>query len=454
MESNLSSNNVVKWFRESITIKLIVIGILLLLMLIPVGMINDLIRERKDTYTEARWAVVKEWGLTQTIRGPILRVPAIRKTSTTNSKGEVQIQKETISYYFLPESLNFDAQMHPETLHRGLYDQLVYRSDVKMSGRFGRIHHDDWNSEDLIPRIDKAELFVGISDLNGVNERITMDVPNRDLEFSPAQLPAAGLSSGVKSNKFEARDNFQFLTTISLNGSDGLEFAPLAEETTVTVSSPWDSPSFYGEFLPRERKIAKNEGFEGEWKVLHLNRPIVQQWKGTVKNLKEYDFGVKLFEGVGEYHKIARSAKYAVLFIALTFMTFFFIQLINKVSIHGLQFLMVGFALCVFYTLLLSLSEHVGFDTAYLIGAIAIILQISLYVKSVFKSMKLGGIVMGILIALYTFIFVIIQLENFALLVGSIGLFIALAIMMYITRNIDWSSFGTKQSIELKTSEA
>ena len=203
------------------------------------------------------------------------------------------------------------------------------------------------------------------------------------------------------------------------------------------MSSKWDAPSFNGAFLPDDRTI-DSTGFTANWEVLHLNRPFPQQFNGPIQQLSSTQFGVDLIVPVDGYQKSTRSAKYAVLFIMLTFVLFFFIQIINRIQIHPIQYIMVGLALCVFYTLLIALSEHISFGMSYLIASFSTVSLITLYAHSFAKNNKVTLTIGGILSILYGFIYTILQLNDYALLIGSLGLFTVLATVMYLSRKIDW----------------
>ena len=234
-----------------------------------------------------------------------------------------------------------------------------------------------------------------------------------------------------------------------MNGSDGLFFIPVGKETKVELSSPWSNPSFTGSFLPNERQI-DSDGFTAEWKILHLNRNFPQQWKGAHYKIDHSFFGVKLRLAVDDYQKIMRTAKYAIMFITLTFLTFFMIELLGKKVIHPIQYILIGFALLIFYTLLLSISEYLTFKFAYLLAGAAIILLISLYTKTVLNSTLQTITIAGVLVLLYGYLYVILQLQDFALLMGSIGLFIVLAVVMYLTRKVDWFTIMSNRQLNEK----
>ena len=216
-------------------------------------------------------------------------------------------------------------------------------------------------------------------------------------------------------------------------------FLPVGETTNVIVKSNWSDPSFTGYYLPDNRKI-QSDGFTAEWNINYLNRNYPQSWIGNKHKIDFSAFGLELLLPVDQYQKTMRTVKYAILFISMTFLSFFMIELLGKKNIHPVQYMLIGFALLIFYSLLLSLSEHIDFTFAYLISGIAIIFIITSYTKSVLADNKQTGIIAGILIILYTYLYVVLQLQDYALLIGTIGLFAALTIVMYLTRNIDWFS--------------
>jgi inner membrane protein len=220
---------------------------------------------------------------------------------------------------------------------------------------------------------------------------------------------------------------------------------PVGRETTVQVGGSWGNPSFVGAYLPEERSVEPNK-FLASWKVLHLNRNYPQQWTGASVNLKESAFGIKLLMGLDEYQKTMRSAKYAIMFIVLTFLSFFMAEVLNKRIIHPIQYVLIGLALTIFYTLLLSISEQTNFNRAYLLSSAATIALIGLYTRSVLNSILAAAIITGILAVLYGFLFIVLQLQDYALLLGSIGLFLILALVMYITRNINWFAVEAEAS--------
>ncbi|HHH54328.1 MAG TPA: cell envelope integrity protein CreD, partial [Bacteroidetes bacterium] len=237
------------------------------------------------------------------------------------------------------------------------------------------------------------------------------------------------------------KDNIDFSFDIKLQGSESIYFIPVGKTTTVALKSSWDSPSFQGRFVPDEREVSK-DGFTANWKILDMNRNYPQQWEGNKYNVSSSKFGVDLIKPVGEYQKNMRTVKYSLLIIVLIFLIYFFFEVLGKFRIHPIQYSFIGLALTLFFVLLLSISEQIGFDLAYLVSAAATTIMILIYSAALLKNRKQLLILTGFLITIYGFIYVVLQLEDFALLAGSIGLFVALFITMYYSRKIDWYNIG------------
>jgi inner membrane protein len=256
-------------------------------------------------------------------------------------------------------------------------------------------------------------------------------------KFSTEQFKNA-LSAALPASLANTHGPLDFSATVQLKGSGDLLFVPTGKTTTVNAASSWSNPSFTGSYLPDLRAI-KDSGFTADWKVLYLNRNYPQQWKDHVHDMNTSAFGVDLIVPVDAYQQTTRSVKYAILIILLTFTAFFLIEWVYRRPIHSFQYALVGLALCLFYTLLLSFSEYIGFNNAYLVAAIATVLLIAWFVRSILQSSKMSLFIGALLTLLYGFIFTLIQLQDYALLMGSIGLFITLGIVMYFSRKIKWT---------------
>ena len=449
MQKQSSYESFSKWMKNSITLKLLIIGFLILILLIPSKMIDSLIKERESTRDSAIVEVGSKWGRMQSIAGPVLTVPY---KDVIKSEDDKMIEKIKFAH-FLPEDLVINGKILPEKLNRGIYEIVVYNSELKFEGNFSPPNFKELNfgENDLI--WEDAFLTIGITDMRGIKEKIELNWDDKRFLFSPGLESRDMFQSGVSVNvpidtaNINDKNNI-FSFHININGSEELNLIPLGKETNVTLNSTWNNPGFDGAFLPDKREIS-DDGFYAEWKILHLNRTYPQQWKGNSYNIDESKFGVKLLFPVNEYQKIMRSSKYSILFIFLTFLVFFFVEVINKKRIHPLKYLLVGLGLTIFYTLLLSLTEHLNFNYAYLIASVSIILLITFYSKNFLVS-KLLTILMGIILTvLYLFLYSLLQLQDYALLMGSIGLFIVLAIVMYFSRKIDYgNSFTSGKDVE------
>mgnify|MGYP002630114950 CR=1 FL=1 len=437
------------WVRNSITLRLVTITILILLLLIPVNMIQQLIEEREDRQREAITEVSSKWGNDQIINGLVLTVPYKSYSKVYDDDREEYKWVESKSFaHFLPEDLIVKGEVLPEIRYRGIFEVVLYKANLNLSGTFSKPSFERWKMDDSKIIWEEAFISLGVSDLRGLQENVEVSWNGNKYEFNPGvesnDVVRSGISTSIPINQSDSSEIVSFSLDLRFNGSSSLSFMPLGKRTAVSLKSPWEHPSYDGAFLPDNREVSQ-DGFTAEWEVLHLNRPYPQQFQGSVSDFYSSSFGVNLIVPMDEYQKSMRSAKYAVMFITLTFLIFFFVQILNGVRIHPIQYIIVGLALCVFYTLLLSLSEHMAFKLSYLISSLAIISLITFYANAVFKDGKITKLIGLILVMLYLFIFVIIQMEDFALLMGSIGLFLVLATIMYLSRKIDWYAIRTEK---------
>lgn len=411
-------------------------------------MITSLIFERENTQKEAINEVSSKWGQEQTISGPFISIPYfkyIKETSKKDSLEKVVQIKEYI--HILPNELKINGEINPELRNRAIYEIVVYNSKLKVSGQFNSINFADLDIPLKDIQFEKAFLTVGINDLRGIEKQINLKWNAQDFSFNPGVVSKDVVESGINSHIIlNPNDSLphQFSFELDLKGSQLLYFTPVGKVTDVSMKSTWKNPSFNGAFLPDSRTVNES-GFTANWNVLHLNRNYPQMWVGDAHSIKESSFGIDLLLPVDNYQKSYRSIRYAILFIGFTFLVFFFIEVLKKLFIHPIQYILVGIALVVFYTLLLSISEHLNYNGAFLISALATLLLIAGYVKSILKSNQLTFLVSGILVILYAFIFVVIQLQDLALLIGSIGIFIILGLVMYFSRKIDWYNLNDQK---------
>ena len=438
--------------KKSVITKIIFIGFLCLLLLIPFAMIDSLIYERQARKTEAIEDIYSKWALSQTLVGPVLEIPykVFIKSKTMSSDGEekrVVVSEKKYAAYFLPDQLTVNGTVIPEERYRGIYKTIVYTGDVEINGQFTFPDFGKLTVSDVEVLWDEAVFCFGLSDMKGINKEILLEWNKIKLEPKSGVRNKALFKGGISTRApldVEKKGIQSFVMRLNLRGSRSIGFLPFGRKTRVRLSSQWKSPSFNGAFLPKTREIGE-KGFTAYWEIFDFNRSFPQQWKESDgKNWNVYDskFGLELFIPVDEYRKTTRSIKYVLLFIFLTFLAYFLIvELFNNRRIHPLQYLMVGSALSIFYLLLLSLSEHIAFDLSYTAASAAIVALTTVYTRWVSRKWSLG-VILGVIIAsLYGFLYVILSLEDYSLLVGSLGLFAVLAAVMMGTRKIDWYSF-------------
>jgi inner membrane protein len=427
------------WNRNKIIFKSFLIGFLILLLLIPTVFIQSLVTERQGRQAEAFEEVSSKWAGQQTVTGPVIAVP-YTETGTDGQGKAVTIKKLA---YFLPDKLSVHANIIPEKRYRGIFQVIVYTTELQINGSYDSIRFADLNIGADKMRWDEAAVFFGISDVRGLKEEVHLRINQNDLDLVPGKFSndqcKDALSALVPAAVAIDHNPLHFSMSVKLKGSENLLFVPAGKQTDVAAQSSWNNPSFTGNYLPDLRNI-NDSGFTANWKVLYLNRNYPQQWKDKTYDMAASSFGVNLIMPVDAYQQTTRAVKYAILCILLTFTAFFLIELIYSKTIHSLQYVLVGFALCIFYTLLLSFSEYISFNSSYLVAAVATILLIGLYVKSILQSFRMALFITSLLTAMYGFIFILIQLQDYALLMGSVGLFITLAVVMYFSRKIKWTT--------------
>lgn len=432
--------------RDSVLFKMIVTGLLILALGIPLMMVRGQIWERKQRRDSVVSEVSSTWGNAQTLGGPVLTVPY--QVHTRDDKGKV-VHTSTYLAYFLPETLKVDGRLFPELRRRGIFEVAVYRADLSVSGVFHRPSFAEWEIPAKDVLWDKAWLSIGVPDMRGIQRNVRLVWSGRTLQLTPGGgvtgLWSSGLRVPVSLGAGEGQA-YPFAFDLALRGSQQLRFLPFGKQSTVALRSSWPDPSFSGGFLPESRSVT-SKGFEAAWSVPYFGRSYPQQWREEEREqlvpenaLHESAFGVALYQPVDVYQKTERSVKYGMLFLVLTFLAFFLFEVFSPVSLHPLHYLLVGSALCLFYVLLLSISEHIPFGVAYAIASAGIIVLISGYSLAILRGKRRALAMSGMLVLLYGYLYVLLQAEDYALLLGSIGLFVILALVMFLTRRVDWYS--------------
>jgi inner membrane protein len=419
--------------------KMAFIGLLMALLLIPVGMIKDLVSERESSRSSAETEVAGKWGGTQRIAGPILTVPY--RVVTQRDKGKADT---TVEYaHFLPELMDVKGRLDPEIRHRGIFDVALFKADLDIEGRFIQPDFSGWRIPPENILWGDAYVSLSVPDVRSLAEALPLEWNGAKLEFVPDNYAGSPVTGGLQSraplSAAAPAEGYRFRMHARLNGSGAMDFLPMGKETRIAISSPWTTPSFSGAFLPRENQVDK-QGFRARWMTLHLSRSFPQSWRGLEIGPADWNpfaFGVELKLPVDRYQKTMRCAKYAILFIILTFLVFFLNETFDRKRIHPLQYVLVGFALCLFYLLLLALTEHIPFNLAYAAAAAGTAGLITAYGLAVLSAKKRALGLGAMLTGLYGYLFTLLQMEDFALLMGALGLFIILGAVMFLTRRLN-----------------
>jgi len=426
-----------------LTAKLVVIGVLGLGLWIPTSIVGLLVSERSNRRDEVVSEVSATWGRAQLVEGPVLSVPISMLEEDENGRRA----RRTAWVNQLPETLEVRGVLEPEVRYRAIYEVVLYRGSLSLRGTFPPLDPARWGVKPEDVQWDRAVLTFGVSDPKGLREIPRLVLGGATLVFEPGAGRGPfpdGLGAAVEiqwPGNGEEGMGLPFEIEVELAGSESLRFLPMARETVVELAAPWSDPSFDGAFLPEERTVTQSD-FEALWRVLSLHREVPQNWISAddchADNLSTSSFGVKLLFPVDAYQRTMRSVKYSVLFSLLTLLGFFAVVIGGKASIHPVQYGVIGFALCLFYILLLSLSELVGFDPAYAASSIVIIALISGYIHGIVRKRTLTLLCAGVLAIVYGSLFVMLQLEELALLMGTLLLLALCVVVMLLTRRLSW----------------
>lgn len=421
---------------NKVLIKAITTAFLIMGMMIPTFLISSLVTERKERNEHIIEEASARWASQQRLTGPYLAIPY---------KNEFDVEKQLI---VLPEELKVNGEVMPVERERSIYKIISYRGDIKSSGNFVFKIPADVNADKL--KLSDTKICVGISDFKGIEEKLAVVFNGKNYELQPGlplkEIDAVGLSAPVELSVQDLQNNIAFTYNIKVKGTGRLYFMPLAGTSSFNLKSKWDKPSFDGGSSPAHDEVS-DAGFTADWSFNKANLPfttVLKDGKDVKENLA---FGVNMLQPLDQYDKTTRCIKYAILFIGLTFSLFFLIEIMQKKPFHPVQYVLAGLGLVIFYVLLLSISEYIAFHWAYLIAAAATVLLISWYAFMHFKSWKTAAIFLFTLGGLYAFNYVLISLEDTALLIGSIALFIILAVVMYISRKVNWYGVSSNQSM-------
>ena len=417
--------------NNRLLMKLGIIGLLSVLLLIPQQFILRMINERYATSSKAETEVSQLWSKAQQVTGPVIHIP--------------DMNNHEKDLYLLPEELHIKGDVKTENRHRGIFDVTVYSADLNIEGSF--IIPDLPAFENSSYDTSKAEVLIALNDFRGLTENITLGFGDEAYSMKSSQDEQMGsvLCCPIPLSEMQVGESVEYSVKMPIKGSESLTFLPLGNSTEVELTSNCASPSFQGNYLPVTRTVT-DKGFSASWKILAINRDFSQMVTGWSEhgsgpqcvNTEENEFGVILKVPVLQYQQTTRSVKYAYLFILMTFAIVFFLEYRHLTPIHPVQYLLIGIALLLFYTLLLSFSEHIPFLWSYLIAMLMTIVLITGYLAGILKVRKTPIITGLFLLSLYVFMYVLLQMETYTLLVGSIGIFVILAVLMYASQKVKW----------------
>lgn len=430
-----------------------VVAIIAVALFIPLLLVENLVQERAGLYRDVVAGISNTWGGEQTLSGPYLLLPfthRVKKEHFVPEEGKnygrkvTEVSVETGTFIILPADVTFEADLDPEERQRGIYRTQVYTAGLDMRGHF--VLPDEEALLRIAPalvEVDFAHAFVvmGLTYPSALRTAGPFVWDGKPLAAEPGTQPfrEEQLASGfrVPLNIAWRPGRFDFSQRLVFTGSGGIRFSPAGETTSIAVTSAWPHPSFQGSVLPASHEVTE-AGFFAAWSVPSLARPYpnlgrLDSWRDS---LDAFSVGVDIYQTSTHYKLVDRAVKYGILFIGLTFLTFIVFELGLGSRLHPVQYGIVGLSLVIFYLVLLSLAEHVPFLTAYACAAACILLMTSLYVGAALRSVRQGLGIAVLLAALYVLLFTILQMEDYALLMGTALILVVLAALMVVSRNL------------------
>ncbi len=423
--------------------RILFLSLLILAMMIPLGMVEGVVQERSTRKLEVSAEVGEQWGSVQALSAPVLVVPYDALEMRPNNDGTSTLVRSRHFATFLPAETKVSAATEVEKRHRSIYEVLVYGAEINVSGRFEVPDFSRWNIPGAQVHWDEASLAILLPGARSLRS-VDLSIDGKALRVDAGLLPQHPRGQGLHADiRFDGARAFAFEMKLAVNGRDQLSIWPLGGQSEIDIASNWPHPNFIGSPLPAKRDIAK-DGFSGHWSINHLATGIPLAWRDTEFVLDTNSLnvvGVALAEPGDVHQQTDRIVKYGLLVVALTFGTIFVIGLLKRDRVHLVQYLLIGAAITLFYLLLLSLAEQMPFGWAYMIASLVDIGIVSAYAGATIR--RLVGLLTGfVLAALHGYMYVLLQMESYALLSGTIGLLIILVLTMIATRKVDWYAIG------------
>ena len=400
--------------KDSLPLKIALIGVVALSMLVPLAMVQSQIHDRQRAADSSREEVASSWGRAQTLTGPVLAFSYDVEALDKEQKKTTRLETATV----YPRSLSYDIDLPTQTLHRSIYDIMVYGSDVVVTGDF--VIPVQYGEKEL----KEQKVSMGLSDLRGIDGAVEITLGDRSYSFHSGSggkdFSRASLSEPIDLDRtvMDGKTVLPFRLSYHVRGSSSLMVRPYGETTEVRMHSNCPDPSFTGDFLPAEREVT-DDGFTARWSVSEINRG----------NPDDTSFGVNLLQGVTQYQKTMRSVKYGILVILLVFIAGLAVELVGKKRIDLVQYLVIGLSLALFYALVLSFSEFMNFSLAYALAAVMTVAALFGYFRGILRD-KTAWLLTALVALAYLLSYVLLQMETYALLAG----------IMYLTRNLNVTS--------------
>lgn len=455
MEKNMILHN-----ARKIGVKPFLIFVLVLLFLIPLFMVQDLVGDRNRYHTTAIDSILEPKGGEPVIEGFAIALPHT-KTKIVEKDSFKYYENETFYVIASPETWNAETNVKTQYLTRGIFKVPVFQTDIVSKCVFSPFDLKEFNINENDANFDKCILMLGIANKKNLTRAPDVFINGKKLKSLSSTVESASPFSHAVFYRIPAplsKNGFTLDATVHIQGGAALHFVPFAESTSISISSPWKTPAFKGSWLPTERSVSK-EGFSAHYEIAGLSTIFPKMWNSenqTVKqngtdpvyNRNEYRSGLKtntaqsffveFLTSVDNYQKTERSIKYAILFLIIPFLALFIFEIFSGEKIHPVQYCLIGLADVIFYVLLLSLSEHLGFGLSYFISATAVCILGFFYATAIFKGIKWGALFLLVHTISYLFLLGTLQAEDFALLIGSIGLFFIIALLMALTHRVNW----------------
>lgn len=468
LEKNLNLNKNAFW------VKPIIIFVLLLVMLIPLGFIKSILYDRQVVKSQAEQSIMQPVGGTLELQGLVLSLPFKQTIDVQNDDGTITTKRVTKQILVTPKNYKISTELDPQYLKRGIFSVPIFNGNIGVNAEFEALDYEHLGVKEDDILFDEAVIILGIANKKTFTAFPKLLIASNDQtselmqSFATPEFSPFSQSIFYKIPANLAKSNFGLSGELFVQGGAKLSFVPLAQNNTFSINSPWHSPSFSGGWLPKTRQVSK-DGFKATWEISGLSTNFAHAWvvkaneqviKRTITTDNPYDtmtnlaaspyetINVDFISPINNYSLVKRCVTYAFLFLIVPFLAIFLCEIWSKVRIHPVQYFLIAAADILFYLLILSISEHLAFFTSYAIATIAVCLTVFLYASAIFKGKKWGAFIAMVQFISYLTLYGILQSEDYALLMGSVLMFAVLAIIMFVTRKIDWYKSAFSNEVE------